>query len=134
MVRNCNVCRSSYEAKRPNAKYCSDRCRKRAQRAPDQPVIPLSVVNMPPPAEDGSLTAATLAELTTADRLNSSLGQAAMLLARRLDGGGNDTGSSVAALVREHRSTLADAVKDAKVAADPLDQLARRRVDRLAAG
>lgn len=133
MDRNCDVCKTVYMAKRPSSKYCSDRCRKRAQRGPSQPFAPLAVVEFVAPAE-GSLTAATLAELTEADRLNSSLGQAALLLARRLDGGGMDTGSSVAALVREHRATLADAVKDAKVAADPLDQLARRRVDRLAAG
>lgn len=133
MQRNCDVCQNPYEAKRPNAKFCSARCRQRAQRSPDSvtlsPVAPLAV---PVDVAEGSLTTATLAELEAAEMSASSLGQAALMLARRLDLPSMDTGSSIAALVREHRATLTAAVDAGKVAEDPLDQLAQQRRQRLA--
>jgi hypothetical protein len=80
----------------------------------------------------GSLAAATQAELDRAGRLGSAVGQAALALARRIDASQGETGSALAALVREHRATLAEAVKDAEVAADPLDELRNRRERKLA--
>lgn len=134
MVRNCDVCQTSYGAKRPSSKYCSERCRKRAQRSPMvAPVVaPAQVVFVTSSTAGGSLVGSTVAELAAVSQLDSSLGQAALLLARRLDEGGMDTGSSVAAMIREHRVTLAEAVASGKVAADPLDQLAAQRQSRLA--
>jgi hypothetical protein len=84
-----------------------------------------------PVPSDGYLTAATLTELEDADMATSSLGQAALLLARRLDTPTMDTGSSIAALVREHRATLTAAVGAGTRAVDPLDQLAMQRRLRL---
>jgi hypothetical protein len=134
MTRNCDVCRKPYEAARVSSKFCSDSCRKRARRgvaiAPAVPVAPL----VPPVSLVGTLTAATTAELQAAGREFTSLGQAALLLARRLESGEVETGSSVAALVREHRAVLAQAVDGAEVAADPLDELADRRFARRANG
>ena len=130
MVRNCDVCQTSYEAKRPSSKYCSERCRKRAQRSPEATPAPMVIVM--PPSSGGSLVTATLNELAAVSQIDSSLGQSALLLARRLDEGGMDTGSSVAAMIREHRATLAEAISSGKVAADPLDQLAAQRLSRLA--
>ena len=63
--------------------------------------------------------------------VTSSLGQAALLLARGLDAPSFDTGSSISALVREHRATLTAAVGAGTRAQDPLDQLAMQRRLRL---
>ena len=133
MVRNCDTCQVSYEALRNSSKYCSDVCRKRSQRAPMAPIAPLAVVTSVVPSA-GPLFLATSRELETVDQLGSSLGQSCLLIARRLDEGLMDTGGSIAALVREHRATLAEAVASGRVAADPLDQIAARRQIRLARG
>jgi hypothetical protein len=130
MLKTCE-CGAEFEAKRAAAKYCSERCKKRAQRRPGGTT---KVVTLPPaaPASTGSLAAATQAELDRAGRLASAVGQAALALARRIDASHGETGSALAALVREHRATLAEAVKDVEVAADPLDELRNRRERKLA--
>jgi hypothetical protein len=83
------------------------------------------VVNSQSSDDSGAMTAmtdVTRAELSRVGRLDTANGQLAMLLARRLDGiGAADTGSGVAALVKEHRVTLAEAVKDSVVEVDPMD-------------
>jgi hypothetical protein len=134
MLRNCDVCQTAYTAKRENSRFCSDRCRNRARDIPNAVVKTVAPVVSIAPIAEGSLLSATLAELVAAERVNSSLGQAALLLARRLDAIESDSGSSVAALVREHRVALAEAVKDATALVDPLDQLAARRAERIAVG
>lgn len=46
MKRRCVMCATEFEAKRPSARYCTDRCRQRAKRAgatvqaPEQPAAP----------------------------------------------------------------------------------------------
>ena len=67
-----------------------------------------------------------MAVLEAAGRVGAPAGCAALLLARRLDTPTGDTGSSVAALVREHRVTLAEAVKGVAVASE-LDKFRERR-------
>lgn len=131
MRKQCAVCSDGFEAKRPAAKYCSDRCRKRAQRQPKPQPKPDPQMPVDPDAE---LWTATLVELSAAGRQASASGQAALLLARRLDSRAVETGSAVAAMVREHRAALADALRDAKVAANPLDELRARREHKRAAG
>ena len=83
---------------------------------------------------DSELWTATLDELTSAGRVASASGQAALLLARRLDSGLTETGSSVAAMIREHRAALADALKGATAETNPLDELRARRVRKLDTG
>ena len=137
MTRNCEVCRKPYEAARSTARFCSAGCRQRSKRGASVPAAAPEILTAPapPPVQIvGTLTAATMAELVAAGRVSTSLGQSALLLARRLESGEVETGSSVAALVREHRATLAQAVDGASVAADPLDQLEERRLARRANG
>lgn len=122
MQRPCDSCGSGYEARRPNSRFCSPKCRKRAQRAPageSPPRVPVALHPM--------ISAATGRELTAAGRLESSLGQAALALARRIDGSAFDSGSSLAALTREWRMTLAAAVEGVPLAASPLDELKAKR-------
>jgi hypothetical protein len=128
----CAVCPTVFEAKRPTAKYCSPACRVRAHRAG------VSVQARPAPARrrlqeaPAGVEAATAAELATAGRTATASGQSALALARRIDAG-VDTGASIASMVRELRAALADALRDAAVAVDPLDELKAKR-DRRAAG
>lgn len=83
---------------------------------------------------DSELWTATLGELTGAGQVASASGQAALLLARRLDSGLTETGSSVASMVREHRAALADALKGARAETNPLDELRARRERKLDTG
>ena len=129
MRKQCTVCSEPFEAKRNTAKYCSPRCRVRAARQPK----PEPAATMPADP-DSELWTATLGELAAAARVASASGQAALLLARRLDSAAVETGSSVAAMVREHRAALADALKGAAAEANPLDELRARRERKLDAG
>jgi hypothetical protein len=83
---------------------------------------------------DGAVAVSTLAELEAAGRSGTALGQAALLLARRLDGSGRETGASVAALSRQHAAALAAVLAGAKSAPDALDELRTRRERKRAAG
>jgi hypothetical protein len=132
----CAMCPTVFDAKRLTAKYCSTRCRTRASRAgmaaPRQPVVRGAAS-----AQDGlggqdGVEAAAAAELATAGRTASPSGQSALALARRIDAG-VDSGAAMASMVRELRVALADALRDAAVAVDPLDELKAKR-DRRAAG
>lgn len=83
--------------------------------------------------EPGTVYDATLAELTAAGRVTTTLGAKALALAARIDAGA-DTGSALAAMVKQHDVTMAEAVKGAQVTASPLDELRRRRDAKRAAG
>jgi hypothetical protein len=132
MRKTCEVCPTEFEAKRASAKYCSEKCKKRAQRRPGgvsaAKVLPLPGEPASEPAmSGGGLTGASTAELEAAGRLETAAGQAVLTLARRIDASGGETGSALASLVREHRAALAEAVRGAAKAADPLDELRARR-------
>jgi hypothetical protein len=54
------------------------------------------------------------------------------MLARRLDTATADTGSSIAAVMRELKSTAADAIAAGIAVADPVDEISKRRQERRA--
>lgn len=123
-------CGTTFQAKNPRARYCSDRCRKRRQRGgadvvelkPDAPVNEESPL--------GTVASATARELTEVNRLDSALGQACMAMARRLDHPGVDTGSALASVAARLESLLASATKGVAKATSPQqlrDELAERR-------
>ena len=70
------------------------------------------------------------AELEGVGRLETSLGQAALVLAQRIEGV-RESGSAVASLTREMRATLVEATRGAKAQESRLesyrDELAARR-------
>jgi uncharacterized OB-fold protein len=135
MLRPCDQCGTEYLAKRASSKYCSERCKKRAQRSPGiASVVPITSASSEPTGEPdrGLIEAATFAELEAVGQEKTALGALAVMLARRLDGISADTGSSVAAVVREHKKTLSDAIAAGTAAADPLDELTKRRQERRA--
>lgn len=124
----CHSCGTSFQAKRANAKYCSERCKKRGQRGAE--VVELPPQSAPQPPAPGAVATATARELTEAGRLDSALGQACMAMARRLDNPGVDTGSALASVAARLESLLASATKGAGKPTAPQqlrDELAERR-------
>jgi hypothetical protein len=80
-------------------------------------------------AASGSVTAATEAALVAADRLSLPVGQLALAYARRIDAG-NENGSATAALGRELRAALDEALDGASTEVDVVDELRARREQR----
>ncbi|WP_406168898.1 hypothetical protein [Streptomyces sp. NBC_00996] len=129
MEKQCGGCGKSFDAQRKTAKYCSDRCRMRAHRRPADSERTGSVTS-PAPAErqnTDSLTDAVRAELKAAGRLDSAAGRVVLALARRIDAGGRESGSSLASLAKEFRAALGEALKGVETASDPVDELRARR-------
>lgn len=124
MEATCQHCGSTFETRSHRAKWCSERCRKRRERAGGGTFA--DVVAMPPPKE--GVERATTAELERLGVASTPYGAAAIALARRIDRGDYaDTGSALAALVKEWRATMA-ALRDAgSREADVLDELRARR-------
>ena len=78
-------------------------------------------------AEKSALVTAVEAELVAAGRLDSAKSQIAVLAAERVSSPMGDSGSSFAALLRELRVCLDDALGGVSVGVDPLDEIRRRR-------
>lgn len=129
MQRNCVICGRPFEAKRSTAKYDKPSCRARA--AQGAKVLTLSERQAAPAAP--GVVAATRRELEEAGRLETALGQAALVLARRVEDD-RDTGSAAAAVTREWRAVKAEALAGAGAQQSPLDkardELAKRRAAR----
>lgn len=127
MQRTCDECGTAYEARRSTSQYCSSRCRTRVSRRGGsqeaKPTTPAAVATGPP----AELVAATRKKLTDAGRLDTVLGQQALLLAQRLTEGRIDTGSSLASLSKELRAVMVDALEGVSRGADPVDELKERR-------
>ncbi len=151
MERGCDCCGETYEAKTVRSRYCSDRCKRRYHRgarpsADGEKAKPKKgrgkkgtkpAADTPADEPDrsgvGSTTAAVLLELQEAKRMHTPLGQAALVLAHRLDASHMDTGAGVASLAKQLQSTLAAATADAEVDADEVDELRRRREEKVRA-
>jgi hypothetical protein len=78
----------------------------------------------------GAVESATLAVLTDTARVDTPLGRAALVMARKVDGG-RDTGAGLAALVKQLEATLRSATSGVAQDSSPLDnardELAARR-------
>lgn len=123
MTRSCDCCGREYEAKRSTSRYCSDVCRMRIKRGPNSPR--LTVVESTEPRTPGSLLGSVMVELEAAGVLDTGAGRLAVKLATRIDDpNSNDSGSAVAALSRELRAVMAEAVTGRSTgSANPLDRL-----------
>lgn len=125
MRRSCDHCGVEYEAQTTRSKYHSPKCRRAALDARKAtPVVPLPARE----TEPAELSASVQAALEDVGRASTPLGLSALLLAGQIEAGGH-TGSALAALNRELRSTLAEATRGtvrSSVAA-MRDELAARR-------
>jgi hypothetical protein len=124
------VCGTPFEAKRPNARYCSDRCRQRRHRAPEIPDAPPAAADEPPRVE---LLAVVRRELEAVDRLDTLAGQQALIMARNVDAAPAGT-TIVSSLMKEFRATWAEAMRGVPVPGDPVDEIRARRDRKLATG
>lgn len=131
MKLSCGSCGKPFEAKRASARFCSAACRKRSSRKGQVVDLPLPAPEAAEPSEAAAeLVRATEKDLRAAKKLDSVLGQQAMVLARKM---GNlfDTGSATAAVSRELRAVMAEVLGDVKQPASPVnglrDELAARR-------
>jgi hypothetical protein len=128
VIKVCEApdCSEQFEPRRPHAKYHSPACRKRAQRnpgqagpkdTPKQPARPVSYV-----------AKYTRAELLKAGKIGTAAGQAALVLARLIDGGGPI--AAVSGAVTAHAAQMERALRDGP-ADDPVqarqDEVTRRR-------
>jgi hypothetical protein len=123
-------CGTTFEAKNPRARYCSDRCRKRTQRGGAGVVVELTQATAGDAPTPGPVASATERELSEVNRLDTALGQACMAMAHRLDRPGVDTGSALAAVAARLESLMASATKGVAKATSPQqlrDELAERR-------
>ena len=95
--------------------------------APSRNQKPKTFTLLPVPTGGDGLVTATLAELERADMASSSLGQAALVLARRIEAG-QDNGSAMASMVKQWQDTMGRATAGAEPQAVSLtDQLKARR-------
>lgn len=138
----CAACSTDFDARSSRARFCSAKCRYDAHyrrtklglpEGPTAPESPKPKRTRKPKAEavpTGTL-GAVVAELTAAGRLDSSAGQAAVALARRIDDGA-ESSSGLASLTREMRAAMAEALSRAEATGDALDELRARREARRA--
>jgi hypothetical protein len=125
MERECVICGTGFVARNSRRRFCSDRCRKRAVRGGF--VAAVSAVEPRTPSGPGEVERATGEVLRTVSRLGTPLGQVAVVLARRLDHPGADTGAALAAVARQLQATLVAATADARPTGDLLTELRARR-------
>jgi hypothetical protein len=129
MIRRCVVDDVEFEALRPHAKYCSDRCRKRGLRNPE---LVTEVPQKGPAPRSSGLEVATRAQLEKVGRVDSLAGQQALIMARNVDAAPMGT-TIVSSLMREFRSSLAEAMEGVSVEPDALDRVRSRRDAKLRA-
>ena len=141
MEATCARCGQTFSPASKRARFCSVKCRTQATRArakgePESAVVKpkpkrsRKAAATEPDAPVGAL-GAVLAELRAAGRLESSAGQAAVALARRIDDGA-ESSSGLAALTREMRAAMAEALSRVEASGDALDELRARREARRA--
>jgi hypothetical protein len=122
MKRTCEVCGVEFEAQRSTAKACSSSCRARKSMDGGQ------VRALPTKPPVSGLVESVRSEFAAAGREESALGQAALVIAGRI-ASGDEPASAVAALNRELRATLSEALRTTSRSAvgSLRDELAERR-------
>jgi hypothetical protein len=139
MEATCARCAQTFSARSKRARFCSPKCRTQATRARargEAETLPSKAKpkRTPKPQADAPISGtlgAVVAELRGAGRLDSSAGQAAVALARRIDDGA-ESSAGLAALTREMRAAMAEALSRVEASGDALDELRARREARRA--
>lgn len=141
----CSSCGKVFTARSSRARSCSSTCRARASRAglsgPNHPNVvalptrpaPAAAPSQPPPDDDPDpqlepeLVTTTRRELEDAGKLDTALGQQALLLAERMSSP-FASAAAVASLAKRHSDLIAALVPPAPGKPDKLDELAARRL------
>jgi hypothetical protein len=127
IVKTCQCgCGQQFEAKRMAAKYLNPSHGKRVTRRVHGAELASVTTLLAPEREpvEGELARTTREQLEAAHRADTPLGVAVLLMANRLDNVAlYETGSSLAALVREWAAKLDAAVKHAEVDGGALEEI-----------
>lgn len=121
MQRICAICNRTFEARRKDARYCGSTCRNSRARGA-KPLTDLG---------DSPLVKATRTELEAAGKLDTMLGQQALILAARMSG--TETAGGVGTLSKELSRVVAAATGTTPPGApatgkgDSVDELRARR-------
>lgn len=132
MMRNCDFCGRSYQAKRETSRFCQPKCRVYNSNAKKNPQAP----QPRPPGEpvlecgDVNLVEVTRATLEQSDRLDTVAGQQALRIAQAMSG--RETGAGIAALSKALSTVMSEALEGVPAVADSLDELKARREARRA--
>ena len=124
-MTQCHQCGTEFRASKSTARFCSARCRVAAHRAASKPGASVVTLASRRKAEEvvasvGSIEDAVKLELGA--MVSTTLGQQALLLARRLDWGSEPSGSAVASLSKQLTDVMARALAQA-AASDETDPL-----------
>jgi hypothetical protein len=137
VTKVCEQCQKSFEAKSRTAVYCGVSCRVRAHQARKNAGVTAEKPELAPvaalPVKESALVAATRRELEEAGKIDSVAGQLALELAAKACSPA-DTGSAKAAVSKELRAVMAEALADVAKKADGLDELASRRLQKASGG
>lgn len=132
MAASCQTCGGPMPTNKGKGRprvHCAE-CRPTRRMKPPVAPLPAPLDNVPQGGAQ-SVYGAVLGELTAAGRQDTAKGRAALLLASRLDEK-VDTAAGMAAAVKQLREALDDVLAGATVAADPVDELQRRRAAKFA--
>jgi len=137
MQHSCTVCGKAFETSRAHARYCSSTCRGRALRtrkadsASGADVVTLSatasskrtaVASAPADEESVSLVEVVTQQLRSAGKLATYGGQQALVVAKRLQASGGDTGAAVASLSKELERLMTIIMADVQTEPDAIDE------------
>lgn len=123
MVTVCEVCHKTFEAKQRHRKYCSDACRKRAERSR----------RLSRPRNGMALAKALRAELVAAGREKTTLGVLALDLAREIEAASTPA-TTKASLARQLIEVREQALAGAQKRRSAVDELRERREQKRGAG
>jgi len=127
MEINCARCGEAVKPRQVGQRFCSKECRQKAQRSrsrgePESGIVSsATVVQLHAGGGVASVVASTRAALSEAGRGDTYLGQAALAAAERLDGARAVNG--YAAVLKEYRDTMREAMADVEQHADTADEL-----------
>lgn len=134
LKRSCVRCGAEFEAQTSRRKYCSATCRARASDGTpaSSPVAQFGAPQQTDSAvgSDQSLLSEVRNELERAGRLDTALGQQALVLAEACYPGA----PQLANVSKELRDVRAAALEGVQVESDPLDELKERRDSKRDAG
>lgn len=137
MKLTCGSCGKDFEAKRSTAQFCSAACQKRESRRKaattpppaSQPATTRAAGFDEPDEDDESIAAATIEALREAGRERTPRGRLAIKAARIIDASYAVQG--MAALMKDWDRALDAALAGAQVATDEVDEVERKRQEKL---
>lgn len=128
MDRPCDQCGTTYQAATARSRYCSDRCRRRANYTG-------KARRKEAPEASGPIVEVTRSYLHKIDQADSPRGLALLVLAERLDNADRMSDAGLAAVQRQYDATLDRLTLDHRgtiTKDDPLVRIAANRARRLA--